>query len=245
LDDANVGREVNDLGGQKEKKKEGKRRRRSEKKKPSVVYLMFEKTQNDKEFRCKLSEFSNNARHPALVKVGKGTSNLLSHARTYHAVIIDGLVKSHNDGRDASLDWNSLFAALKKPVTPGTLDRHVKVVKRSEKLLRLQVSLVNFLIANSLPFVILDSVFFEQFCSEAGVVLQTEGTVMKILQPLYEIVVAEMEGLYRAAGLFSLTFDMWTSVAKQKYLAVTYHSMSSEFELFGFVLDLVPMGCSA
>jgi hypothetical protein len=38
---------------------------------------------------------------------------------------------------------------------------------------------------------------------------------------------------------------MWTSIAKQKYLVTTYHTMDDDFNLFSAPLDLIPMSCSA
>jgi hypothetical protein len=96
-----------------------------------------------------------------------------------------------------------------------------------------------------LPFAVIDSSFFECFCEEAGIKLQSEGSVTKLLQPLYSIVLTLLEDMFRECGFFSLTFDLWTSLAKQKYLAVTFHSTTPEFELLSFPLDLIPFGCSA
>jgi hypothetical protein len=49
----------------------------------------------------------------------------------------------------------------------------------------------------------------------------------------------------RSCGFFSITFDLWTSLAKQKYLVATYHTMDPEFVMLSAPLDLIPMSCSA
>lgn len=248
MDDDHVALEVK--GQPVEKKPRAKKSRKNHgKKKTSAVHWMFSATEDPTAFRCKLADFAQTvAGHKAVVKVGgqgKSTSNLLAHARTYHATILDGLVKAYNENRDVGTEFQNLLLTLRKPGTPGSLDHHVTVVKRSEKALRVQVSLLNFLIANSLPFSLIDSVYFEQFCKEVGVALPSEGSVLKLLDPLYMIVMESLERKFRDSGLFSITFDLWTSVAKQKYMAVTYHSMTATFEPFDFVLDLVPFACAA
>ena len=37
----------------------------------------------------------------------------------------------------------------------------------------------------------------------------------------------------------SCGIDFWTSLAKRKYLAITYHGMTSDWKLCHFVLDLI------
>ncbi len=65
------------------------------------------------------------------------------------------------------------------------------------------------------------------------------------LFPLYLIVVRRGELRIRAAGAYSLAVDYWTSLAKQKYLAVSYHFAGPGCAVQSRLLDLVPVNWSA
>jgi hypothetical protein len=97
----------------------------------------------------------------------------------------------------------------------------------------------------SLPFSIIDAKHFKDWMTVLGLRLQSEGTIKKMLPPLYDSVRMEQEEFVRTCGFFSITFDLWTSLAKQKYLVATYHTMDPEFTMFSAPLDLIPMSCSA
>jgi hypothetical protein len=108
-----------------------------------------------------------------------------------------------------------------------------------------QLALLIFLVGQSLPFSVIDSKHFKDWMTVMGYSLQSEGTIKKMLAPLYDAVMHELKEFVRKCGFFSITFDMWTSIAKQKYLVSTFHTMSEDFEMFSAPLDLIPMSCSA
>jgi hypothetical protein len=101
------------------------------------------------------------------------------------------------------------------------------------------------IVACALPFSLIDSQFFKDWLTVMGFKLPSEGTIKKILPSLYDCVLREQEAFVLKCNFFSVTFDMWTSVAKQKYLVTTYHTMDEDFVLFSAPLDLIPMSCSA
>jgi hypothetical protein len=135
----------------------------------------------------------------------------------------------------------------KAPDTPegSGLDGWVNRLKDGGTGFEKEVALLVTIVGCSLPFAIIDSKPFKDWMTVLGVSMPSEGTIKKLLPPLYESVLKEQEHFVRICGFFSITFDMWTSIAKQKYLVTTYHTMDDDFNLFSAPLDLIPMSCSA
>jgi hypothetical protein len=73
----------------------------------------------------------------------------------------------------------------------------------------------------------------------------SKGTLMKVLPPLYTVVLRRREDVVRACGSFSTTFDLWTSPAGGHYCVVTYHALDKSFNMIVATLDLIPLACSA
>jgi hypothetical protein len=251
-DDDEVEEEEEDQRGdderpQRQHKKSKKRARGAPKrKKYSVVHHFFEKGDAAGDFVCKLHGFMPpGSGHPQVVRQGgTGTSNLLSHARTHHAKIVDGLIKAWNEGRDVDAEWKGLVALLAPPERRG-IDRWVSVVSRSDALLRKRLALLIFLVANSLSFNVLESPHFELFMSSMGAEFPSRTSLVDLLPSLFTVVLSLLEARFIEAGFFSTTFDLWTSIAGTKYCVITYHTMLPTFELLSAPLDFIPLGCSA
>lgn len=216
------------------------------KRRTSAVHFFFEKGDSDGVFVCKLHAFMpKGSGHPQHVRQGgPGTSNLLSHARCYHEKALTGLVKAWNEGRDLQAEWDGMVALLQPPPRHG-MDRFVSVVSKSEAMLRRELSLLIFLIANSLSFNVLDSLHFETFVSSMGGAFPSRKSLVELLPSLSTVVLSLLESKFVESGFFLTTFDLWTSIAGTKYCVITYHSMSRNFELFSAPLDFVPLSCSA
>jgi hypothetical protein len=58
---------------------------------------------------------------------------------------------------------------------------------------------------------------------------------------LSEIALRHAEAQIKEAGSYSIALDYWTSVAKDKYLAITYHYADKDMNVRSRVLDLVPV----
>jgi hypothetical protein len=236
-------------GEPREKECGPQKRRKSalHKKKASVVHHMFSKVADKAGmFECRLHNFElPSSNHPKFVKQGTiGTSNLLSHAREYHGVFVDGLVKAFNEGRDVGQEYNAAVALLRPPERGG-LHRFVSTVKRSELLLQRHLSLLVFLISNAIPFHVVSTNSFDVWMRTLGIEYPSVVTLKKYLRPLYAVVLRVLEDTVQKCGYFSTTSDLWTSLAGEKFCVVTYHSMTHDLEMFSAPLDLIPVGCSA
>jgi hypothetical protein len=58
-------------------------------------------------------------------------------------------------------------------------------------------------------------------------------------------ILRDAEQQIKEAGTYSIALDYWTSVAKDKYLAITYHYADKDLNVRSRVLDLVPVGGNA
>lgn len=65
------------------------------------------------------------------------------------------------------------------------------------------------------------------------------------LFPLYVIALRLGEAKIRNAGAYSVAVDYWTSFAKQKYLAISYHFAGIDMKVHSLLLDVVPVSASA
>ncbi len=247
VEDREVREEKEKEKGEEAKKKEEKKKRKvkAERKRTSVVQYLFRKSDKPGKYVCDLQEFMDPASgHPLEVaQMGKTTSNLLEHARKYHGPVVDGLVKAYNEGRDVGQEYKALRAVMAPPKPVG-MERFVSVTKRSDILLRRHLSLLTFLIANQLPFNVINSKQFTVWMGALGIEYPSAATMKKLLAPFHEFVVKQIEKSVIGAGFFSTTFDLWTSNTGNQYLAVTYHSMDKEFNLIATPLDLIPVECS-
>ena len=216
-------------------------------KKTSVVHVLFEPAEQHGSFKCRVSHLPNKEGHQKFVKAKAGvTSNLLQHAKTWHSDLLHALVKASNDGKNVQSEFDHLLAEMEPPTTSEkNMDSYVNTVSRGGTGFEKQLALLIMIIGNSLAFSLMDSRFFKDWLTVLGLSLPSEATIKKLLAPLYDTVREEQEDFIRNCGFFCVTFDMWTSIAKQKYLGTTFHSMDDEFNMFSAPLDLIPLSCSA
>jgi len=248
FDDDAVAQKILKRGDKRKGAKAPEKRTPGTRTKTSVVHVLFEPVDGAPgTFFCRASAFPGQANHPMKVKQGaKGTSNLLAHARTWHGPIVNALVKAHNDRRDVAVEFEGMLAAITPPsAKKGDIRSFANAVGRSATGFETQLALLIMIVGCSLPFSIIDAKPFKDWMTVLKLNLQSEGTIKRMLPPLYDSVRKEQEAFVRSCGFFSITFDLWTSLAKQKYLVATYHTMDPEFVMFSAPLDLIPMSCSA
>lgn len=249
LRDEAIGAEIEDHEASRptKKKKVKASRRKTPKAKRSVVYNLFSRAKDQEGvWLCNLHEFMEpGEKHPQEVsQTGKQTSNLLAHCQRYHSEILRGLIKARNEGRDVEQEYAGLRAAMTPP-KPRGMGLFVSITKRSEVLLRRQLSLLVFLVSNQVPFYVVESEQFTTWMKSLGIEYPSSETLKKLLSPLHEVVLTQLENSIIKAGFFSTTFDLWTSNGGNQYCVVTYHSMDEDFNFISSPLDLIPMDCSS
>ncbi len=78
-----------------------------------------------------------------------------------------------------------------------------------------------------------------------GVQLSSSKTLKRYLLVLSEIALRHAERQIKEAGTYSIALDYWTSIAKDKYLAITFHYADKNLNVRSRVLDLVPVAGNA
>lgn len=219
----------------------------------SAVRYFFDTTEDPTKFRCRLHNLTptrffkgTKRKHPHFVsQSGKKTSNLLSHCRTWHSNALESAVTVYNDGGDVEDHVNRFIEeiGLKNQLQPDDMRRFFKAMEKGPGRVKKELALLVWLVAVNGSFNSIDSSHFKTFLKECNVVLDSKWTIRKLLPLIYNTVLGIQETKLKNCGVFSLTFDLWTSVAGSKYLVVTYHGITSDFTWIKCALDLIPFGC--
>jgi hypothetical protein len=175
------------------------------------------------------------------------SSNAVSHISKQHGKWWKAVESAANDGHDAKATFQTLFDAS-APVsvqTQSTLDGTVTRAARQPGKLEKELRLVLWMVRNCIPFASLDDPFFADTMRSFGVSLSKPKSLKRLLFPLFLIAVQHGEARIKAAQSYSIAFDYWTSVANDKYLAITYHYADENMRVFSRLLDLVSVDSSA
>ena len=156
-------------------------------------------------------------------------------------------MKAYNENRDVGAEYTNLVKAMTLPKVGSPLERSfgVAIIRQSLVGIVKQLALLVCIIANCLPFSLVDSPHFKTWMAHCGASFPSRGTLMKLLKPLYCFVLDSMEEQFIKCGVFCTTCDLWTSLSGTHYLIVTYHALDPDFRMITAPLDLIPMGCSA
>ena len=106
-----------------------------------------------------------------------------------------------------------------------------KAVKGSMKGIAVQLALLVCIIANCLPFSLIESPHFIAWMALIGIAYPSRTTLMKLLPVLYRFVMTQRCAALISCGVFATTFDMWTSISGGHYLVVTYHAIDPDFKV--------------
>ncbi len=166
--------------------------------------------------------------------------NVVRHWKTSHQQPYAAVEAANDSGRDVRAVVDTLSAAATTP--KGAIDGFVTHKPRLSKevpTIMKEVALLRWLIVSKVSFNTLEQDSFRDMLEEWGVMLESKNTILNLLTPLFEHIVGLTEkNLARCAGI-ACTFDLWTSSAGRKYLAVTYHGVDENWRLFHCVLDVV------
>ncbi len=168
------------------------------------------------------------------------TDNILRHWKSEHASPYAAVEAANDSGRDVGAVVRTLTAAVSTPT--GAMDQYAlkkpRVKDQVPKILK-EVALLRWVISNKVAFNTLDSACFNDMLEEWGVTLESKRTMLSLLTPLFEHAVSQTTAILAACAGIACTFDLWTSAAGRKYLAVTYHGIDTSWNLFHCVLDVV------
>jgi hypothetical protein len=212
------------------KKPKRKRKKIKERKKRSLGHFLVVRAPGGS-IKCALCSYTVDNMRP---------DNIVRHWKHQHEKAFEAVDAANNSGRDVGAVVESQVAAV--AVTVGSLDRYMKKkprgVEQMPKIIK-EVALLRWLIVSKVSFNTIDSDAFQDILTEWGVTLESKSTMLNLLTPMYEHVVdLTKEALAKCAGV-ATTFDLWTSCASRKYLAVTYHGIDQDWRLLHCVLDVI------
>jgi hypothetical protein len=171
---------------------------------------------------------------------GMRPDNIVRHWKAHHAKHFEAVEAANDSGRDV----RAVVDTLRSAATPqkGAIDGYVKhkprLLLQTPKIMK-EVVLLRWLISSKLSFNSLETEEFRDLLEEWNTVLESKSTMLNLLTPLFEHVLSLTEkALAELAGI-ACTFDLWTSSAGRKYLAVTYHGIDKNWRLFHCVLDVI------
>jgi hypothetical protein len=219
----------------------------------SVVRHFFRPGQAQGVFECLFHDFTLNRgarKHRLTVKQGFGTSNLYKHVKIWHADLIESAISVFNDGQDVRQHVKSVLVQMqqdalnRKKAKLASVQVGGKIVKMGGRV-RKEVALLLWLVQQNIAFHALESRFFKDFMQQCKITLDSKWTIVKLLPVIYQTVLRKQELKLQSCGVYSITLDLWTSLAAQKYLVVTYHALSQDFHFVHGALDLIPFEAGA
>lgn len=223
----------------KEKKRKFKKRQSGEKKKRSLQYTLWRTLDEGKKLvKCRLCglqqkfHLSNQKRH--WIDAHKKEWDVVCIANSKGSDVESVLKTLLEAARSNSTGIRSHFTPVPTPPS-GSGGRKAVIGGK----LRKELALVYFLISTKSPFNILSDTSFGVLKEEWGVVLNEKTKIMELMVPMYEAAVALKEKELADCGSVSTAIDFWTSAAKRKYLAITYHGISEKWEMVHHLLDLI------
>ncbi len=104
---------------------------------------------------------------------------------------------------------------------------------------RKQLAVVYHLICCKESFNSLSDPSFQVLKKEWGVQIDETSKIQELIEPMFVTAVRLKEQELMACGAVSTTIDFWTSAAKRKYLAITYHGITPQWQMSHHLLDLV------
>ncbi len=205
--------------------------------KNSVACLFFESVvgSSGNKYQCGLCS--------SVKVIGHGFSNLVSHLDKVHHDIWTKALVENQKGAVMEPYVKTLIAGRSKggttqqSITKYGTTREGKMEQKSVILF----SLLSWMLDSQIPFNAVESAQFIRFGHEVGKELPSAYALKKGMRDFHAIVVDIARERLLKCKAFSITADMWTSMASQKYLVITYHGVAlPAFERVHHVLDLVP-----
>jgi hypothetical protein len=226
----------------------------------SACWVFFRKAKKGEEadyIYCRACEYVDNGAAPnsknrvriqdagtpeASLNKGNAESHLKQHKKWW--TVIQDLGRK---GLDVRRGFEDLMRTKKRRVVQGQgdLDDFVTKAASHPGLVEKELRLVIWMVRNKIPFHALDDPSFKEMLKSFGVQLSSSKTLKRYLLVLSEIALRHAERQIKEAGTYSIALDYWTSIAKDKYLAITYHYADKNLNVRSRVLDLVPVAGNA
>ena len=175
-------------------------------------------------------------------------SNLVTHMKSRHEKVWKGLGEANKRG-DAGNYAKTLLKSRE-------ISSSVRVSSQSSlsdwlhegevsKAARTKIAFLIWALESQLAYHVFDSRHFARFKETASLQLDSAYLMKNATSVLYSVVVGQATAILRACAGVSVTGDLWTSLAGHKYLVLTYHGLTRNFESVHHALDLIPFAGEA
>jgi len=221
----------------------------------SAVFVFFRPAGEDEDERyiyCKVGSLDNSSCHAGKVLISAEhagqrlrSENCKSHVVRFHNKWWKTVEQAGASQQDVTAVFETLMTAASTSVRQQTMGAFIKRERKKEHQVKQEVGLMHVLISNNIAFNMIGSSSWKTFQKLIGIDLASRPTIFKLLVPMYLTALAVGEREIVQAGAYSIGFDYWTSVSKDKYLAITYHYADENMIVHSRLLDLVPCKGSA
>jgi hypothetical protein len=170
-----------------------------------------------------------------------GASNLTKHLRKRHGTEFQKAQLEAAQGKDSAGFVETVVKAKEtRQKRQTTFKLAVDEEGEVTQLARQKLSLVVWLINCQLPFNSFESNDWARFAKYAKITVDSAYLMKQTTRALRDVVVSQAEKELSQCSGITVTADLWTSVARQKYLVITYHGLkATSFEFVHHVLDLL------
>jgi hypothetical protein len=170
------------------------------------------------------------------------TGNFVDHCLNNHKDWYDQVERAFKEKGHAAaqkqfetlLKSNQPLFQKQKPML-AFVNRVKKAAGRTEKELRLLL----WAIKCNVPLFRFDDPLWKAFLSSLDVTLAGADQLSRLIAPLFYIAEKMLTGEISKAAAVAQTADLWTSIAGDHYLGVTYHWMDDNFDLHAALLDVI------
>lgn len=167
--------------------------------------------------------------------------NMERHWKMQHTLMHESVVASNDEGKDVAAVVKTLTNAKIQQLS-GQMASFVvqkKRVKTQGLLFLKEVALLRWMVIKKIPFHSIDDDSFKDLQVSWGVKLEGAQTIKQLIPPMFELALELIHAELHACPSISVGIDLWTSLAKRKYLAITYHCIDDSWNMVHHLLDMI------
>jgi hypothetical protein len=220
-----------------EKKKVAKERKVGEKKKRSLQHSLWVTVNKERHLvKCRLCNLEQKFH----------LSNCKTHWRDKHRKEFEIINLANERGDDVEATFKTIMETKRQNGVVGFFRNSPAAVASSNGSkaeitgrVRKELALLYHMICTKQSFNSTADESFVVLKKEWGVQLEETSKIFQLIEPMFVTAVRMKEEELMKCGAVSTTIDFWTSAAKRKYLAITYHGITPDWQMSHHLLDLV------
>lgn len=176
---------------------------------------------------------------------GKSSKELLNHCKKQHEKLFDAVKDIDFRGLDSYYSLENFRVLRNRLEGQATLfQKNVKMVMDEDVV----IQFVCWVISANIPLGKFKNKYWAAFkssCAAKGVSLPGRDTMIRLIDNISLLADITATQSIKESGSVALAIDMWTSLAKDHYMGVTYHWIDASWNLNAQVMELYPFFGSA